>query len=230
VTEPDVTLTDYGLAAECALFAWLLGRRAGGDPGQGARWTLFFVAGAVAAAAGGTVHGFFLDPATAGARLLWPLTLIAVGGSALAAWAIGARLLLAPAGARALEGVAAAAWVAYAGAVLGGAQAFAVALAAYLPATLFLSVAVAARYRQTREPALLAGLLGLGGTLAAAAVQHGRVAVHPVYFNHNALYHVIQAGAFLLLFAAARRLTGGPSLRRTRWTAERGTGPRPEQP
>jgi hypothetical protein len=212
MTEPDVTLTDYGLAAECALFAWLLGRRDswhGGDSRQRVRWILFFAAGAIATAAGGTVHGFFLDPATTGARLLWPLALLAVGGSALAAWAIGARLLLGPAGARALEGVAAAAWVAYAGAVLGGARTFAVALGAYLPATLFLLVAFTARYRQAREPVLLAGLLGLGGTLVAAAAQHGRLAVHPVYFNHNALYHVIQAGALWLLFAAARRLAGG---------------------
>jgi hypothetical protein len=208
MTEPDVTLTDYGLAAECALFAWLLGRRDASDAGQRARWILFFVAGAVATAAGGTVHGFFPDPASGGARLLWPLALLAVGGSALAAWAIGARLLLGPAGARALEGVAVAAWVAYAGAVVGGAQTFAVALGAYLPATLFLVVAFAARYRRTRERAVLAGLLGLGGTFLAAAAQHGRLAVHPVYFNHNALYHVIQAGALVLLFAAARRLVG----------------------
>ena len=209
MTEPDVTLTDYGLAAECALFAWLLGRRDASDAGQRARWILFFVAGAVAAAVGGTVHGFFLDPASPGARLLWPLALLAVGGSALAAWAIGARLLLPPAGARGLEGVAVAAWVAYAGAVLGGARTFAIALGAYLPATLFLFVAFAARYRRMRERAFLAGLLGLVGTLVAAAVQHGRVAIHPVYFNHNALYHVIQAGALVLLFAAARRLAGG---------------------
>jgi hypothetical protein len=209
MTEPDVTLTDYGLAAECALFAWLLGRRDASDSGQRARWILFFVAGAVAAAAGGTVHGFFLDPATADARLLWPLALLAVGGSAVAGWAIGARLLLRPAGARALEGVAVAAWVAYAGAVLSGARTFAVALGAYLPATVFLFVAVAARYRRTREPAFLAGLLGLVATLVAAAAQHGRFAVHPVYFNHNALYHVTQAGALWLLFAAARRLAGG---------------------
>jgi uncharacterized protein DUF6962 len=209
MTEPDVTLTDYGLAAECALFAWLLGRRDASDARQRVRWSLFFVAGAVAAAAGGTVHGFFLDPASTGARLLWPVALLAVGGSALAAWAIGARLLLPPTGAVGLEGVAVAAWVAYAGAVLGGARTFAIALGAYLPATLFLFVAFALRYRRMREGALLAGMVGLVGTLVAAAVQHGRVAIHPVYFNHNALYHVIQAGALVLLLAAARRLARG---------------------
>jgi hypothetical protein len=211
MTEPDVSLTDYGLAVECALLAWLLGRRDASDAGQRARWVLFFVAGAIATAAGGTVHGFFLDPASAGARLLWPLALLAVGGSAVAAWGIGARLLLRPAAARALEGAAIGAWLIYATAVVAGARTFAVALGAYLPATLFLVVALGARYHWTRERALLAGLVGLGGTFVAAAAQHGRLAVHPVYFNHNALYHVIQAGALLLLFAAARRLVGGSS-------------------
>ncbi len=190
MTEPDVALTDYGLAAECALFAYWL--RRSGDP----RWVVFFAAGAVAALAGGTVHGFFLDPATAGARLLWPLALLAVGVTAVAAWAIGARLLLTPPPARAVEAAAAAAWLAYAALVLGGAQAFGLAVAAYLPAALFLLAGFVVRYRRTGERGFLVGALGLGATLLAAAVQRA---------GHNAMYHGIQAGGLVLLYAAARR-------------------------
>jgi hypothetical protein len=50
----------------------------------------------------------------------------------------------------------------------------------------------------------LYGVTGLALTFVAAAVQQLRIAIHPVYFNHNALYHVIQAGALLLIFVAAR--------------------------
>ncbi len=189
MTEPDVALTDYGLAAECALFAYLLHR--GGDP----RWVVFFAAGAVASLAGGTVHGFFLDPATAGARLLWPVALLAVGVTAVAAWAIGGRLLLTPSPARAVEVAAAAAWLAYAALVLGGAQAFGLAVAAYLPAALFLLAGFVVRYRRTGERGLLIGALGLGVTFLAAAVQRA---------GHNAVHHGIQAGGLVLLFAAAR--------------------------
>jgi hypothetical protein len=35
-------------------------------------------------------------------------------------------------------------------------------------------------------------------------VQQLRIAVHPVYLNHNALYHVIQFVALWMIFVAAR--------------------------
>jgi hypothetical protein len=38
MTEPDVTLTDYGLFVECAAFAWVTARRPS-DPGALRRWT-----------------------------------------------------------------------------------------------------------------------------------------------------------------------------------------------
>ena len=34
----------------------------------------------------------------------------------------------------------------------------------------------------------------------AAGVQQGRVDVHPVYFDHDVLYHLIQAVALVLMF------------------------------
>jgi hypothetical protein len=40
-------------------------------------------------------------------------------------------------------------------------------------------------------------------TLVAAAVQQARIALHPTYFNHNALYHLLQAIALFLIFRAA---------------------------
>ncbi len=40
--------------------------------------------------------------------------------------------------------------------------------------------------------------------LVAAGVQQLGIALHPVYFDHNALYHLIQAVAVLMLFLSAR--------------------------
>lgn len=88
ITEPDVALTDYAIAVECTVFVWLLHR--GGDPEQPLRRSLMFVFGAISAAslAGGTAHGFFLGPTSTRARVLWPATLIAIGGVTLAAWGL----------------------------------------------------------------------------------------------------------------------------------------------
>ncbi|MGH9399050.1 MAG: DUF6962 family protein [Thermoanaerobaculia bacterium] len=38
----------------------------------------------------------------------------------------------------------------------------------------------------------------------AAGIEQAGVGLHPVYLDHNALYHVIQAGALLMLFLGFR--------------------------
>ena len=57
----------------------------------------------------------------------------------------------------------------------------------------------------------MAGIVGIAATVVAAAVQQLRVAVHPRYFNHNALYHVTQAIALFLILRAAQLLIRQPA-------------------
>jgi hypothetical protein len=37
-------------------------------------------------------------------------------------------------------------------------------------------------------------------SILAALLQQARVSIHPVYFNHNAVYHVVQGIALVLLY------------------------------
>ena len=144
------------------------------------------------------VHGFFSD-----SRLLWRVVLIALGVVSVAAWAIGARILFPD---RLAQIVTVAAWaefVVYALIVVFVTDAFAVAIANYLPSTLFLIVAFFAAYRFNPATPLAFGLGGLLLTLVAAAVQQRGIALHPKYFNHNALYHMLQAIALLWIFKSA---------------------------
>lgn len=206
ITEPDVTLTDYGLALECALFTYLLHQH--GDPRNSlrARFILFFGSVGLAALAGGTVHGFFLDTGTVGPAILWPAALIATGLTALSAWAIGAGILFPVLISRWISIAAAVEFVAYSTVVLLVTQEFWVAVVNYLPALLFLLVSFCAAWGRTGEPKLFVGLLGLTLTLVASWMQQSRIALHPTYFNHNALYHLIQAGALFMIFWSARWL------------------------
>jgi hypothetical protein len=57
---------------------------------------------------------------------------------------------------------------------------------------------------RTRSGSAFGGLLGMVLTLVAAVVQQRRIALHPTYFNHNALYHAIQAIALGLIYVGAR--------------------------
>ena len=197
MTEPDVALTDYALALECTVFAYLLQRR---------EHTLFFGSAAVASLAGGTVHGFFLDARTLGNAVLWRLTLIAIGVTAASAWAIGAKVLFAAPTARRIRMAAAAALAAYCVVTVFITQEFRAAVVFYLPAVVFLLVALSVAYARAREQGILVAVAGLGLMFIAAAVQQARIALHPRYFNHNALYHLIQAVALWLLFLGLRRL------------------------
>ena len=168
MTEPDVALTDYALAIECALFAYLV---------RGRENAFFFGSAAVASLAGGTVHGFFLDASTLGNAVLWRITI-----------------------------AAAAAFATYCVFTLFVTQQFRAAVVFYLPAVVFLLVALSVAYAHARERGILVAIAGLGLMFIAAAVQQARIALHATYFNHNALYHLIQAMALWLLFLGLRRL------------------------
>lgn len=205
MTEPDVALTDYGLAIESGVLAWLIRRGSNPDQRLGRWFVLFFSATSGASLAGGTVHGFCLDPTTTGARILWPVALIAVGGVALAAWGIGAHLQLSADGARWVSRVAALEFAIYAGAVMFGMGTFTVAVLNYLPATTFLLCIFALAYVRLRERAALLGAAGMLLTLVAAGVQQAGVGLHPRYLTHNAFYHLIQAVSLCMVFASARQ-------------------------
>jgi hypothetical protein len=211
MTEPDVTLTDYGLFAECAAFAWLIARRPSGA-GTLRRWTvLFFVFTALAALFGGTVHGFFAAETDGIGRALWKLSMLAIGATALAGWAVGARLLFTSQVADRLVRIAAGLTATYAGVILFVSDAFWIAVAGYLPAAALLFVGFLRSARRRLRWATQ-GAWGLALTFGAAAIQQFRIAIHPVYFNHNALYHLVQAVALALVFLACRGLlapTGG---------------------
>ena len=205
MTEPDVAITDYLIALETTIFAALIFRS---EPGSDFRWpfVILFSATAAAALAGGTVHGFFSAQQSVAATALWRTTLLALGLAAYAAWTIGARLLLSEETARTVQIAAAGVAVCYAAIVVAVTDRFWVALVHYLPPVIFLLMAFAASAMREPRPSAISGVAGLVLTLAAAVVQLQRIAIHPVWFNHNATYHVIQAVGLLLIYKAARGL------------------------
>jgi len=76
------------------------------------------------------------------------------------------------------------------------------------------------QYRRTRAGPLRAGMAGLLLTFIASGAQQAGIDLHPRYFNHNALYHLLQAVAMWLVYVSARAETGPAPPARPR-------GPRP---
>ncbi|MFQ5545645.1 MAG: hypothetical protein ACE5FE_06685 [Acidiferrobacterales bacterium] len=204
--EPDVTLTDYGLAIECMVLAGLI--YAYGVPRNVLRFwfVAFFVALGVAALIGGTFHGFFGNQSSLGPTVLWPATLVAIGMAALALWSIGATLMFSERVANWVSWGALFAFAVYVLLILFSSRGFWIAIINYIPASMFLLVAFLVVYSRTGMSYLLVGVGGIFLTLIAATVQHTGISVHPRYFNHNALYHLIQAVALFLIYWTARVL------------------------
>ena len=208
MTDPDVTLTDYGVAILCAVFVWRLWR--GHRLGLPGPWLVRFFAGVGAAAAlGGTVHGFFPLEGTPEHDVLWSATLIALGLAAFAAWGLGARLVLRDGLARGLIGLTGLVVLAYVALVLAGYREFRVALLHYVPATVFLLLAVLLAHGRRPEPGFRFAAAGLALSFVAALLQQLGVGLHPAWLDHNALYHVLEAVALVLLYVGMTRALGG---------------------
>jgi hypothetical protein len=214
IYEPDVTLTDYGLTIMCALIARALLRMDVERPVLRNWFAAFFTAIAAAAFLGGTVHGFFPDITSAGYRALWPATLFSIGFAALAAWMVGLILRFPRDTIAAVAPALVVGLIAYIAVVLFVSQDFVVAIFGYMPATAFLLVILALEFFDTRQREVLLGVVAVLLTFVAAAVQQIEVGIHPNYFDHNALYHVIQAVALYLLFLSSiwlvKRESSGP--------------------
>jgi hypothetical protein len=216
MTEPAVTLTDYALAIECAAFVIALSRLSARDKELRFWFVVFFASIGAASALGGTVHGFFLAASSPGRRILWPATILAILVTSLAAWNIGAVLRLDERKAALVRRLAVAQLSLFAFLVLFVTSKFYVGIIAYLPSTLLLLYALLTAYRRRPDRGIRWGITGLALTLVAAMVQQARVGIHPVYFNHNALYHVIQGAALGMIFVAARSISRAwPPFRRS---------------
>jgi hypothetical protein len=204
MTEPDVVLTDYLLAVEAGVFAWLLGQATFDGTGVRRWFVIFFCAVGTASLTGGTVHGFFLDATTLGARILWPASLIAVGAAAWAAWAIGAHIGWSTAKAGWIVRPATVGFGVYTTAIVLGVREFSAAILFYLPAVAFVLGVFALEYVPSRDWRFMLGGAAMLLTVLAAGVQWAKVELSFCYLSHNALYHLIQAVGLLLLFASAR--------------------------
>lgn len=205
MSEPAVTLTDYALTFECALLAGAILAAASGERALARGFALFFVTVGLGSLLGGTVHGFFPDAEGAAHVALWRATLISIGGAAaVGAW-LAIRILFRSVDPRLPIALAFAGYVFW---VLSGSDDFRVAIAAHLPVTLLLLLAFLRAARSLPDRRIAWGAAGFAIMLAGAALQQRRVGLHPVHFDHNALFHVVQGIALWMVFLGARALAG----------------------
>ena len=193
--DPAVALTDGFLAVECAVLAAALRR----DPLRAAA----FAALGASSLFGGITHGFFpAKTATPAGLACWLATLSCLGLAAACFWSIAFELWpLGPARRRAATVVVGMAWVAYGLFIALFDHRFLVGVAFYLPPLVFLGVVLLRGVSSGAASAL--GPIAIGLMLLGSALQQAGIDLLPG-FNHNALYHLVQAIALPMLFVSLR--------------------------
>lgn len=200
MTEPDVALTDFALAIECIVLALaLLSNRKWMEP-MHRQFAVLFLTIAFGSALGGISHGFLNTYDSIASRIVWSATLLSLGLTGLVLWFLVAEFGLYRPWRSLIRGFGVIVFALYALAVVFVTQLFQLAVLNLVPALVFLLAGFVDEYRRCGERVLVAGILGILLIFAATLLQQMRVDIHPFYLTHNAVYHALQAVAFLMLF------------------------------
>jgi hypothetical protein len=182
MNEPSTVITDYALGLVSSWVAWQLFKSAQ-KPQK--LWAVAFAALATGAFLGGTWHGFLHSD------LLWEATTLSVGFASFGMVAGSGYSM------RWLRVLAAIKLVLYIGWMLFHDEFIYVVLDT---GTALLVVAAIHLWKWNGPM-----LAGVALSVLAGVVQASGFKLHE-HFNHNDLYHVIQAVAVLLLYQGAKRL------------------------
>jgi len=205
IHEPDVALTDLGLAILGAYFSWRLAI----DSARRALTRLAAVVmGGLASAAlwGAIFHAFFpAKTATRAGFLAWALVALSIVVVASALLGLALWLLAPKIGAVVRGAVVAVYAIGFAYTVVMLDDSFTSIVRFYAPTLVLVLVAAAVQAIHTRSEGWALVAAGFALSIAAAVLQQAKVAVHPTYFNHNAVYHVVQGVALVFLYQGFRR-------------------------
>jgi hypothetical protein len=190
---------------ETAVFAVLLWRQ---RPVRTARRVaaLIFACLCASSVTGGSYHGFFPGgtEGPGGGWAVWITTMLIIGVAASLAWILFFLLLGVERGLRGVGVAVTAAFLVYAYVVVRIDHSFRVsAIASAAPVLALLVLMLVRAVRDGHRNATLASA-AIVLMLAAAVLQQLHVGLHPVWFNHNALYHVLEGIGFAGLFVVLR--------------------------
>jgi hypothetical protein len=203
IDAPMTMLTDYALAGVSGWLGWRLFRT---REGQAVRsyWVLAFAALALAAALGGSYHGFATALTESVDHVLWKVTVLAIGIASFAMFAGSAIAVTADRQRKLLLALAATQLALYSGWMITH-DAFIYVIADTSIAMAMVMALHGWSAIRNGDRASLWMLGAVGVSVLAAAVQASGFALHR-YFDHNDMYHVIQIAAMVLFYVGAGRL------------------------
>jgi len=209
IHDPDVVFTDLALAILGGFLSWRLSQQPLEKSVIRSGVTIM-AALASAAFFGAVFHAFFTAGTTTPAGFLaWmPVSLsIVVVSATLLRLALTVLFPKLPAPVR--SGAVLVYAAAFAGVVLFVNESYSTIVRFYGPALILFLIVAAVQGTRRGATGWRILAIALVVSIAAAVVQQRRIAIHPVYFDHNALYHVVQGIGLVLLYLGFTR--GGGS-------------------
>jgi hypothetical protein len=211
IHDPDVVLTDLALALLGAYLGWRLATA----PSRGAMTRSgVVIMGALASAAlwGAIFHAFFpMGTATLAGFVAWIPVVLSILVVAAALLELGLRVAAPRLPASPRGAIVAVYAAAFAAVALLVDESYATIVRFYAPVVL-LFLAVAGRQAvRSRSTAWTLIAVSFAISVVAAALQQARVSIHREHFDHNAVYHVLQGIAIVLLYQGFRRAPASPS-------------------
>lgn len=204
-SELTTMLTDYAIALEALIFAGLLWRLGSRHPQQSiALWGAAFLSVAIAAFMGGTYHGFRLLISDQSQRLLWKVTIYAIGFMSLFIMAGTVRSSVPRSLQRwLLLGIAGQSLVYFYWAATH--NDFTYAVVEYFLALGFMLLLQIGTAIGRRSSSIEWMVLGSLVSLAAAALLGIGFSIAPL-LHASDVYHLVQAGGLYLFYRGARLL------------------------
>lgn len=211
LAEPDVSLSDFALTIESLAATYLTVTLPANDPASRTMFLVFFPALGLATLLAGFAHGIFHDHNSRLHEVVWRGSLLSLGLAALALW--GVCIVVATSGWSSIVLAAGviALYLFYVFRILFVHHDYRIAIRHYAPALVALALTFLWRWIQHPSWWLLAGVAGTAWSVLAGVLQQRKVALHPRYFTHNALYHLNQGIAMFAIYLGSRGLiAGGP--------------------
>jgi hypothetical protein len=210
ITEPTTMITDYLVAALALTLGWRLLQDSKKENCLAERWWAWaFFATAAGALAGGTSHGFTHYLGESGWRLLWQITVYAIGLASLCLM-IAALKATFTAGWLGTLALLAAARFGFYTVWMWHETDFKYVIYDY-GSTMVVVLALQAwtwfKHRAASAPWIVAGILV---SFVASQIQLQEIGFHR-HFNHNDLFHVIQMLGIWLLYRGGLHLTDADS-------------------
>jgi hypothetical protein len=210
IHDPDVVLTDLALALLGSYLGWRLATAPGRGPMRGSGVVIM---GALASAAfwGAIFHAFFPGgTATRSGFIAWIPVVLSILVVAAALLELGLRVAVPRLPTRARLSIVTAYAAAFAMLTLLVDESYATIVRFYAPTVLLFLIAAARQAVRSRSAGWTLIAASFAISAVAAALQQARVPIHPEHFDHNALYHVLQGIALVLLYRGFRRVPSEP--------------------